>query len=202
MVPANLGWGAVGGEMMGAYSARKSGGSILTGLVVGGVVGGAAGYYGFQGEKSIIARNPTAWGVIKGEMFRGGMLGASRGFAQSFKGGEGNFKDMVTDTLTSAASAAVINGAFAYVRLAALQGNGIGYPNGIPTGTPPLRETGNLNIGGNANFQTTFAPNLADNEAQNIGWPNSQSAAAFNLPSQNVFPRRGFDPSQIDDLME
>jgi hypothetical protein len=161
-----------------------------------------AGYYGFQGEKAIITRNPTAWGAVEGEIFRAGVLGASRGFADGFQGGKGNFKTMLNETLTAAVSAALTNGVFAYVRLAALKGDGIGYPNGIPTGTPALKDTINLNIGVDNKFQTEVGPNLAAKHTQNITWPDSQNTAVLNLSSQNFFSHTGFGPNQINNLKE
>ena len=117
--------GALSGELTGGYSAYRSGGSILSGVAVGGVVGAGTGYLGQQvgTVKSPMFSNPggeaaaVSWGSKAGArvagqfILRGATEQAGSGFINAYAGGKGSWNEMLNGTLRGAARGAVVNGA-------------------------------------------------------------------------------------------
>jgi len=110
-------WGALSGELVGGYSAYQAGGSILSGVAVGGTVGAGTGYLGSQiGTAAKGALGSTKLSYIIGGAVRGAIIGAGTGGVAGYKGGEGDFDSVWEGVYRGAAIGGALGAGFGAVQ--------------------------------------------------------------------------------------
>ncbi len=106
-------WGALAGEVAGGYSAYESDGDILSGVAVGGAIGGLTGQLGYMAGGSIKASlGFTRIAHIAGGAARGAIVGVGSGGVAGFRGGKGNIGSIGIGALQGGILGAVAGGIF------------------------------------------------------------------------------------------
>ena len=120
---------------MGAYSAKRSGGDLLSGVVVGGVVGGITGYAGT--EAGTFLKGTLGGGKfahVLGGIVQGGIMGSGGGAAAGYGGGVGDWNSIWRGTYRGAAIGGALGGALGYFEPTATSPTGDVISRGIKDG--------------------------------------------------------------------
>ncbi|PYM91302.1 MAG: hypothetical protein DME04_19325 [Candidatus Rokuibacteriota bacterium] len=98
--------GALVGELVGLYSAKASGGDVLSGVVVGGAAGAVTGYLG--GYIGSLDPEGGFWLNVGSWAVKGGGQGIASGYA----GGRGSLQSIAIGSAIGSATAVVLNSAY------------------------------------------------------------------------------------------